>query len=370
MFRVDREQRHALSGTLQRQLAALVMEQLPHVQALLISDYAKGVATPFLLAEAIAAAQGHHVQVLIDPGRNGDYMRYRGATLLSPNRAEMELATGRPVRSPSDALQSGDELRQRCQLDAVLVKLDSDGMALVRAGETGRLFPTRPRAVYDVTGAGDMVLAMTGLCRSQGVGWDETVALANVAAGLEVERLGVAPVTRAEIRADLVRAGRGTRQKLVELADLLTQMADHRRRGRKIVFTNGCFDLLHVGHVTYLEEAALLGDVLVVAVNSDRSVRQLKGPQRPVVGQAARAALVAALACVDHVIVFDEDTPRELLCRVCPDVLVKGGTYTVDQVIGKEIVESYGGKVCVVGTVDGVSTTNLLASMKTTSGVY
>ena len=299
--------------------------------------------------------------------------------ILSP--VETELALGVPVRTAADALEAGRELCRRYDLTAVLIKLDSDGMALIEAGGTGRLFPTRPRAVYDVTGAGDMVLAIAGLCRASGISWQETTQLANVAAGLEVEKLGVAPISRAEIRADLARADRRTdfnpscivdgriadpsyKRKLLTLPELLPLIDDHRRHGKKIVFTNGCFDLLHLGHAAYLEEAAQLGDVLIVAVNSDAGVRKLKGPGRPVIAEADRGALVASLAAVDHAVIFDDDTPHDLLRRIRPDVLVKGGTYGVDEVVGKEIVEAYGGTIRVTARVLGLSTSRILASLR------
>jgi D-beta-D-heptose 7-phosphate kinase/D-beta-D-heptose 1-phosphate adenosyltransferase len=217
--------------------------------------------------------------------------------------------------------------------------------------------------VYDVTGAGDMVLAMLGLCLASDVDLTTAVPLANAAAGLEVERLGVVPVTRSEICAELERS-RGTVADKLVTADQMAQLAEqHRRQGKSIVFTNGCFDLLHVGHVNYLLDASQEGDVLVVAVNSDVSVRRLKGASRPIISQHNRAALLAALACVDHVLVFDEETPHELLRQIRPDVLVKGGTYRVDEVVGREIVESYGGRVSVMGKVEGLSTTGILKSV-------
>jgi D-beta-D-heptose 7-phosphate kinase/D-beta-D-heptose 1-phosphate adenosyltransferase len=362
ILRVDREQRRPLPANLEEQLVVEIEEQLPTVHGLLISDYAKGTCTGRLLERAIAGAKRLSVPVFIDPGRSVDYERYRGATVLAPNRGEAETASGVPIRAAADALEAGAKLKDRLGVGAVLVKLDSDGMALIE-GNAGRLFPTRARSVYDVTGAGDLVLAMIGLCRASGATWEETVALANVAAGLEVEKLGVAPVTRAEIRAELGRAVPPCVHKVVTLPELVLVVENYRRLGKTVVFTNGCFDLLHVGHATYLQEAARLGDVLIVAVNSDAGVRRLKGPGRPVIQEGDRAALLAALGCVHHVVIFDEDTPHELLRRLRPDILVKGGTYRLDQVVGREIVESYGGKVCVVLQVPGVSTTGLIEGM-------
>jgi D-beta-D-heptose 7-phosphate kinase/D-beta-D-heptose 1-phosphate adenosyltransferase len=364
LLRVDRETRAPLGREREEHLAALLRLRLPEQQAVLVSDYAKGVCTLQLLACVLKAAARHGLPVLIDPARIADHGRYRGASVLLPNRIEAELASGMAINRPEDALAAGRTLCARCGVEAALVKLDGDGMALARADAPGRVFPTRRRAVRDVTGAGDMVLAMTGLCRAAGLSWVETVPLANVAAGLEVEKQGVVPVSRTDILAALVCGGRGDGDKRVTAAQLAALAEVYRRDGRTLVFTNGCFDLLHAGHVMFLQEAAWLGDVLAVALNSDASVRRLKGPELPVIGEADRAALLGALACVDHVILFDADTPHVLLRQVRPDVLVKGGTYAPEEVVGRDVVTAYGGRVCVTGKRDGLSTRQLLAALR------
>lgn len=362
ILRVDREETHPLAPDLERQMLDAVLPAIASHAAVLVSDYAKGVCSPVLVRQVIAHATAARVPVLIDPARIGDYSHYHGATLLAPNRVEAEVATGRKIHTPDDALTAAANLRERLQLGAVLVKLDRDGMALVADDEPGSVFATQAREVYDVTGAGDMVLAMIALCRVSGLDWKDAVPLANLAAGLEVEKLGVSLLTRGEIRiASMVAADR---RKLLTLEELEPLADAYLRQGKKLVFTNGCFDLLHIGHANYLHEAARLGDVLIVAVNSDASVRRLKGENRPVIREADRAAMLAALACVDFVLIFEEDTPHDLLRRLKPDVLVKGGTYTVGEVVGKEVVEAYGGAVCVVGRMEGVSTTEILASVQ------
>ncbi len=227
------------------------------------------------------------------------------------------------------------------------------------AGDGEAHVPARVRDVYDITGAGDTVLALLGLGQAAGLPLATSVPWANAAAGLQVQRWGVAPVTWREL-ADEVGGRRGPAGAVLTLAELEMRVRQLRADGRSIVLTNGCFDLLHLGHVAYLREAARLGDVLIVAVNGDDSVRQLKGPGRPVTGQQERAGLLAALACVDYVVVFDEDTPHQVLHALRPDVLVKGGTYTVDEVVGREVVEAYGGRVAVMGCSPGLSTTALL----------
>jgi D-beta-D-heptose 7-phosphate kinase/D-beta-D-heptose 1-phosphate adenosyltransferase len=366
ILRVDREERMPLTPAIEAELIKSIGASLARCHALLISDYDKGVCTPGLLTAVIAQARAAGAAVLVDPARGVDYTRYRGAALVTPNRLEAELATGKTIEKPEDALPLGEELCRRGELDAAVITLDRDGMALVQVrGEPhAGVYPTQVRNVYDITGAGDMVLAMLGVAVAGGGSLVEAVRLANVAAGLKVEKFGAAPVSRDEVRLALLRSPAATGGKRVSLATVARLAESHRRLGERIVFTNGCFDLLHVGHVKYLEEAAALGDVLVVGLNSDRSVRALKGEGRPVIDESSRASLLAALACVDYVLVFDEATPHELLRQIKPDVLVKGGTYTPEEVVGREIVESYGGRVCVTGMTEGVSTTAIVESLR------
>ena len=282
--------------------------------------------------------------------------------LIKPNRVETELITRHKVASSDDALAAGRLLCHHLDAEMALVTLDRDGMVLARRDGSGQVFSTQARDIYDITGAGDMVMAVVGLCLAAGCDPADAVRLANAAAGLEVERAGVAVVFRHEIATELLAAQGSMRRKIANARQAGLAAAECRRRGERVVFTNGCFDLLHVGHVQYLAEAAALGDALFVGVNSDASVRRLKGSGRPVIGESDRAAMLAALACVRQVVVFEDDTPHALLKAIRPDVLVKGGTYVRDEVVGADFVESYGGRVCVTGMIDGMSTTNILAS--------
>ncbi|HQU43676.1 MAG TPA: PfkB family carbohydrate kinase, partial [Pirellulales bacterium] len=326
LVRVDREDERPISRPIEDRLLAKIRERLPEFQVVLISDYGKGLCTRRLLTSVIAAAADLGIPVLVDPAHGADYARYRRATLLKPNRLEAEIASGMRIRCAKDALTAGRLLREQSRVESVLVTLDAEGMALIPAGGKGQVLSTNPSDVHDVAGAGDMVLAVLGLCRAAGLPWQHAAYLANVAAGLEVKKFGVSPVTRDEIREAEAKGegirlplppgeGRGEgafmedgiprpspfdydalarptseRGRVVSLGSLLSRLAAHRRAGHKIVFTNGCFDLLHVGHVRCVEEAATLGDVLVVAINSDASVRRLKGPGRPVVRERERAA--------------------------------------------------------------------------------
>jgi D-beta-D-heptose 7-phosphate kinase/D-beta-D-heptose 1-phosphate adenosyltransferase len=366
ILRVDREVRDALPEDLEAKLAEQLIARLTEFSVLLVSDYGKGVCSPELLGEVIAAARAKRIPVLVDPSRGADYSRYRGATAVTPNRYEAEQGTGIRVETPQHAFAAGQHLCEQLGLDAAVVTLDCDGMVLSSADGRATHFPTRPRKVYDITGAGDMVLATIGLGMASGISLESTIRLANVAGGLEVEQVGVVPISREEMRLDILRCGKeGSATKIITLEDAARVAKAARARGQKVVFTNGCFDLLHQGHVAYLEEAARQGDVLILGLNSDASVRSIKGPTRPVRCQADRAAVLAALATVDHIVVFDEQTPMNLIEAVRPDVLVKGGDYQnkLHEIPGGELVESYGGRVHLALFVEGVSTTQILRSI-------
>jgi D-beta-D-heptose 7-phosphate kinase/D-beta-D-heptose 1-phosphate adenosyltransferase len=313
-----------------------------------------------LLKALIQTCRDQGVRVVADPIRGRDYTRYQGVHCMTPNRLEAGLATGTLIKTPKDALEVGRTLVQKLQMDAILVTLDRDGMALVRADGRSELIPTRPRQVYDITGAGDMVLSIVGLCLAAGADYDEAAALGNVAGGLEVEKIGVALLTRQEILRDLIEHQSSERGKQLDGEALLAEISRRRDAGQKIVFTNGCFDLLHVGHARLLRQSAELGDVLVVGLNSDASVQRLKGPTRPLNDEAARAELLAALESVDVVTIFEEDTPLRLIEAIRPDILVKGGDYQPDEVVGKAEVESWGGRLVLIPLVEGHSTTNLV----------
>ena len=363
ILRVDDEVRDPLRPELVHELSTRLAAALEHCDVVLISDYDKGVCTPRLLRQVIDAARELGKPVIVDPIRGGDYSRYRGATTMTPNRLEAELATGIKIETADDAIRAGWKLAREHKLDFGIVTLDRDGMALVTPDGRGEVYPTQARAVYDITGAGDMVLAMIGLCFGAAVAPADAVRLANVAGGLEVEKVGCTPIPRQEIMARLALDRVTGIGKIVSAAQIAALAEAQRAAGRRIVFTNGCFDLLHVGHVTYLQESAALGDHLIVALNSDASVRRLKGPSRPVIGEGDRAAMLAALASVDNVVVFDEETPLDLIRAIRPDVLVKGGTYKPEEIVGYDFVTSYGGRVCVTGVVDGISTSRIVESL-------
>jgi D-beta-D-heptose 7-phosphate kinase/D-beta-D-heptose 1-phosphate adenosyltransferase len=364
MMRVDFEVRDPASESMERRLATALAACIETADVVLISDYDKGVCTPTLNRVAIDAARTRGVKSLVDPIRGGDYKsRYFGCTSMTPNRLEAGLASGVTIADPATAMKAAERLRDEVGMEAGLVTLDKEGMVLVD-DVGGRHFPCRPREVYDITGAGDMVLAVLGMTLAAGAQFPDAIAIANAAGGLEVERIGVATITRDEIVADL-EASSARRGKVLTLPSLLRDLDRRRSQKQRIVFTNGCFDILHVGHVQYLREAKAQGDVLVVGLNTDASVRrQDKGADRPINGESSRAELLAALETVDYVCLFDEETPAELITAVRPDVLVKGADYRPDQVVGAEFVQSYGGRLHLAALAPGYSTTATLAKLK------
>ena len=369
MIRVDYENRAPLEAAVEADLAAVLDAKLRDADIVLVSDYDKGVCTPGLLAGLVAAAKKRGVRVIADPIRGGDYAKYAGCSAMTPNRLEAGLATGRTIETVADAFRSAADLRDRLGLEAGLVTLDKDGIALAHRDGRTALFPTRPRQVYDITGAGDMVMATLGLALAAGADYDPAVRLANVAGGLEVEKIGVATVTRDEILADLLHAPfRAERvpaaDKVQSLPRLLADLDRRRQAGGKVAFTNGCFDVLHAGHVQYLHEARRQADCLVVGLNSDSSVRQIKGPSRPLNPVEARALVLAGLQDVDYVTIFAETTPLALIRAIRPDVLVKGADYRADEVVGAEIVAAAGGRVHLADLRQGFSTTNLIERMR------
>ncbi len=300
------------------------------------------------------------MRVLADPIRSNDYSRYRGVHCMTPNRLEAQLATGMTIARAEDAIRVGQKLVESLEMEAVLVTLDREGMALVRADGRAEVLPTRPRQVYDITGAGDMVLAVVGLCLASGADYAEAAALGNVAGGLEVEKFGVALLTREEIHNDLMEHHPSEGAKVLDRDHLKAEVLRRQRAGQTIGFTNGCFDLLHPGHVRLLREAAGHCDFLAVGLNSDASIKRLKGPSRPINPAEARAEVLSALEAVNAVTIFDEDTPLELISAIKPDVLIKGGDYRPDQVVGREEVEATGGRLVIVPLFEGHSTTGMV----------
>lgn len=360
MIRVDYEVRDPIPHEVESAIWTEIPAAVAQADVVLISDYDKGVCTPSLLRSLITACRSLDVRVIADPIRSTDYSKYQGVHCMTPNRLEAQLATGMTVGQPQDALDVGRKLLQTLKMECILVTLDRDGMALVHTDGRELLVPTRPRQVYDITGAGDMVLSVVGLCLASGADYEEAAALGNVAGGLEVEQIGVALLSRRELLRDLLDRHRPEAGKRLDGAALLTEVRRRREVGQTVVFTNGCFDLLHPGHIRLLRQASAEGDYLIVGLNSDDSVRRLKGPSRPINSQHDRAEVLEALECVDAVTVFDEDTPLSLIEAIQPEVLVKGGDYRPEEVVGADEVEAAGGRLVLIPLVEGQSTTRMV----------
>lgn len=365
MLRLDHEDTAPINATLAEQLMTHIRVHIDQCQIVCLEDYNKGLLTEDFCQQIIALARTQQKPVMVDPALNVPYAKYRGVTTITPNRTEAEWATGLTLRDGIDnAPELAAALLQELQMEACILTLDRHGIYLLEHGKPGLLHTTRPRTVYDVTGAGDMVLAALAMARASGATWSQAVDLANVAGGLEVEKFGIVPIKREEILHELLAAESTTRGKERSSPQLLIDLQRHRALGHRIAFTNGVFDILHAGHVRYLGFARQQGDVLVVGVNSDESVQRLKGSSRPINSLADRMDVLAGLAAVDYVVSFADDTPAALIRDVQPDVLVKGEDYADKEVVGRDVVEARGGKVVLAPFLAGRSTSSTIKKMR------
>ncbi len=357
LLRLDFEQRFALEDA--AVLEPHFVNLLAEMQVVVLSDYNKG--TLMLCAPLIQRARQQHIPVLIDP-KGADFVKYRGATLMTPNMHEFELVAGE-VQHEAELQEKGLALMQQLEMPALLVTRSEQGMTLLQSGQDALHLPAQAREVFDVTGAGDTVISVVAAALAAGEALPQAVALANIAAGVVVGKLGTYAISAEELAAELVPMER-PEDGVLSQEQLQQALAKARQRGERIVMTNGCFDILHAGHVHYLQQARAEGDRLIVAVNADASITRLKGVGRPVNPLSRRMAVLAGLKAVDWVVPFSEDTPESLLQRLKPDVLVKGGDYGVEGVVGADIVRAYGGTVKVLGLVPGVSTTAVVNKIR------
>ncbi|HLT05034.1 MAG TPA: bifunctional D-glycero-beta-D-manno-heptose-7-phosphate kinase/D-glycero-beta-D-manno-heptose 1-phosphate adenylyltransferase HldE [Pseudomonas sp.] len=340
-------------------LAAEVETQLAGVKVLVLSDYGKGALRNH--QALIAAARARGVAVLADP-KGKDFSIYRGASLITPNLAEFEAIVGH-CADEAELVAKGSRLMAELELGALLITRGEHGMTLLRPEHQALHLPARAREVFDVTGAGDTVISTLAAALAAGEELPQATALANLAAGIVVGKLGTAAISAPELRRAIQREA-GSERGVLSLEQLKVAIDDARAQGERIVFTNGCFDILHAGHVTYLEQARAQGDRLIVAVNDDASVTRLKGPGRPINAVDRRMAVLAGLEAVDWVTSFAEDTPENLLRELLPDVLVKGGDYGIEGVVGADIVRAHGGVVKVLGLVENSSTTAIVEKIR------
>jgi D-beta-D-heptose 7-phosphate kinase/D-beta-D-heptose 1-phosphate adenosyltransferase len=359
VVRIDRESRAPAPPSFIAAAQEYLRASLPEVHAVVLSDYAKGVLTPALLQEVIGRGKGRGLPVVVDP-KGKDYSAYAGATVITPNRKEAELAAGHSLAGWEELVRAGARLRKKLSLDHLLITLGAEGMLLFpREGREVHI-PTRVREVFDVSGAGDTVAALMALGLAR---WGDPVLaarLANAAAGVVVGKVGTAPIFRPELEQELGRRKAGLEEKILTGPELALTVAHLQAQGKRVVFTNGCFDLLHGGHIKFLEDSRRQGDALVVAVDSDASVRRVKGEGRPVIGEAQRLRILAALTAVDYVTVFASPELPELLKSLKPDVLTKGSNYPEEQVAGREIVQAYGGQVTLLPVTEPVSVSGLI----------
>ena len=362
LLRADRESSTPLDPYIREDLLRLARELVTDHSVVIISDYAKGVLTEGVALEIIRAAREAGAQVIVDP-KGGDHIRYRGADLLKPNRRELAHATGMPVATGDEIVGASRALIERCGFNAVLASLGAEGMVLVGAGGTVHLQRAEVREVYDVSGAGDTVVATVGTALAAGMTLTDAARLANAAAGVAVGKIGTAVVYASELIASLSGRDLHAADKVVPRSHALDLVVRWRRYGLKIGFTNGCFDLLHPGHVALLGQAKAACDRLVVGLNSDASTARIKGPRRPIQSESERAAVLASLAAVDLIVIFEEDTPIELIREIRPQLLVKGADYRLDEVVGADLVKSAGGEVLLADVVPGYSTTATIARL-------
>ena len=362
LLRIDDESSDPLGPEIVRKIEKVYSEKLAKSDIVCLQDYNKGLLTDSLCSKLISLAKKAGKRILVDPAFINDYSKYAGATLITPNRKETSAAVGFEINTTDDAARAAQTLCKNAQLEAAIITLDKEG-AYLHCDNLSKLIPTRPRNVYDVTGAGDMVLATLAITLAAGCDYETSVRFANIAGGIEVEKFGIATVTIDEIVNEIISVHRGKSGKIRKVESLITELDWHRKQGEKIVFTNGCFDVLHRGHIEFLKFCKAQGEVVVMGLNSDSSVKEIKGPERPINNQHDRAAVLAALETVDYIIVFDESDPLKLIEQVKPDVLVKGRDWEHKGVVGREFVESYGGKVVLADLVEGKSTTDTIEKM-------
>jgi D-beta-D-heptose 7-phosphate kinase/D-beta-D-heptose 1-phosphate adenosyltransferase len=366
ILRIDHESVHPILNDSERKIIEYVKTNIGSFGAVILSDYLKGVLTDILIRNIMEQAQEREIPVIVDP-KGTNYKKYRYATVVTPNKREVETVLNTRIVDEETLQKAGRCLLNRLKAKALLITLGKNGMALFQRGKRVIRIQAEKKDVYDVTGAGDTVISLLGLGIASGLDFMRSIEIANIAAGIVVSKLGTATVSMQEIIDDVLQHKIYQSNKIVELEPLVKLVNERRKDGRTIVFTNGCFDILHVGHTSFLQQARQRGDLLIVGLNSDSSARRLKGPDRPIIPMKERAAILSSLVGVDYITVFEENTPIHLIQALKPDILVKGDDYKKEEVVGKEIVESYGGRVELIPFVKGVSTTSIIDRIVTTA---
>ena len=363
VLRIDRETTRAISKASEQALMSRTLERVPDVDVVLISDYGKGAISHALIDSLSAKARAAGKLTIADP-KGMDFSKYAGLTLITPNKKEAALAAGIDVRDEPGLLAAGQRLLETVAIDKLLITCGKDGMVFFERGAVPLKIGTRARQVYDVSGAGDTVVAVLGLGLAAGLSYPDAIRMANAAAGVVVGKVGTAGASRAELAEALQPSADPSvikHRSLNELADIARQL---RRKGRRIVLTNGCFDLLHVGHIRLFTVSKTMGDVLIVAVDDDASVRKLKGAGRPLIRATERVRILSAMDSVDYVVVFPTQELDRVLEAVRPDVLTKGSNYETDEVLGREVVERYGGRVALIPVTESVSASRIIDTIR------
>lgn len=360
-IRIDDEDSYDISDEQCEEILVIIRSRISEFKAIILSDYCKGVLKTELCQGIIELANKNGIPVFFDV-KERNIQKYSGAFLLKPNRSELNLITGKPVDDRESIKEAAQYLLHEAKCSYVLVTLGGDGMCLVGPNDLCSFIGSKTQQVFDVSGAGDTVIAYLTVACASGIDVESAAELANIAAGIKVAKVGTAPVSKHELVRASSQKDQWRSNKIIHLEDV--EQIRTRNPGQKIVFTNGCFDILHVGHLDYLREAADAGDILIIGVNSDESVRRLKGPERPVNTANDRVAVLAALEFVDYVFTFDDDWPEYVIRRVRPDVLVKGADYINKEIAGANFVASIGGQVALIPLTEGKSTTKIIKKMR------
>ncbi len=363
LFRMDNECTDPLSDEQNGIILQTYKDKLQQADIVCLQDYNKGLLNPSICKQMIQLAKKSNKKIIVDPCLSSDYSKYTGATAITPNRQETSLVVGFDIKTEATAAKAAKELIEELKLDAVVITLDKEG-AYLKTKETEKIIPTRVRSVYDVSGAGDVVLATLATTLAAGCDYKTAVQLSNITGGIEVEKFGATTVTIEEIINEIVTQNRGKSGKIRSIDSLINEIQWHQRQKETIVFTNGCFDVVHRGHIEFLKFCKSQGNIVVVGLNSDSSVKTIKGPERPINNQYDRAAVLAALETVNYIVIFDEPDPLGLIKKARPDILVKGQDWENKGVVGQDFVESYGGKVVLAPLVEGKSSTTIIERIK------
>jgi D-beta-D-heptose 7-phosphate kinase/D-beta-D-heptose 1-phosphate adenosyltransferase len=363
VLRIDRETKQNISGPTLDKMIRLVLDKMPDIDVVLISDYGKGLITKNLLSKVTASAKKHKKMIIVDP-KGLDFSKYSGVSILTPNKKEAALASGVEINNESSLEKAANKLLENISLDNLLITCGKDGMVLFEKNKEPFRVKAEARQVFDVSGAGDTVLAVFGLAVASGASIHNSVAIANTAAGIVVGKVGTATVSKQELASAIKTDDHGLPAKYKDLFELPALVEDLKKKGKRLVLTNGCFDLLHAGHIMLFSASKQLGDILVVAIDDDESVKKLKGSGRPVLNAKERSRILSALDAVDYVVVFSSHELKKLIEIIQPDVLTKGSNYTSKEVFGRELVEKYGGRVKLIPVTENISSTRIINNIK------